>query len=158
MKDEEIYKEIKEYFVIQEFVSKKVYDKYGEKAWMFICPRLLHTLLIIRKDLGRPITINNWHIGGKFSQRGLRSNLSSIFMSKFKKGRMYLSAHVMGRAIDFDVAGMGAEEVRMWLKGYYKTLPYKVRLEHKMNGKNISWVHLDMFWSEKNNKVYQFNV
>ena len=158
MTDEKIYTDIKKYFKVQEFVSDKVYKKYGESSWKFLCPRLLHTLLIIRKDLGLPMTINNWHIGGKFSQRGLRSNLSTIFMSKFKKGQMYLSAHVMGKAVDFDVSGMEAEEVRMWLRGKYKELPYKVRLEHKMAGKNINWVHLDMFWEAGNNQVYQFNV
>lgn len=157
MSDEEIYKKIKEYFTIEEFVSKKVHQKYGERAWQFICPRLLHTLIIIREDIGKPMTINNWHRGGKFSQRGLRSNLSSIFMSKFKKGRMYLSAHVMGRAVDFDVKGMTAEAVRMHLKGIHEKLPYKIRLEHKMAGKTISWVHLDIFHTN-NKKVYLFNV
>jgi len=158
MTDEKIYTEIKKYFTIQEFVSKKVYKKHGERAWKFICPRLLHTLLVIRIMIDKPITINNWHVGGKFSQRGLRSNLSSIFMSKFKKGRMYLSAHVLGRAVDFDVAGMTAPEVRQWLKGAYKHLPYKIRLENEMKGKQINWVHLDMFWEKKNKKVYLFNI
>tara|TARA_R110002096_G_scaffold101463_3_gene224304 strand:+ start:1361 stop:1837 length:477 start_codon:yes stop_codon:yes gene_type:complete len=158
MTDEQIYKEIKDFFDIEEFVSKKVHDKYGEQAWQFLCPRLLHTILIIRKKIDKPITINNWKWGGKFSQRGLRSNLGYIFLSMFKKRKMYLSAHVMGRAVDFDVQGMTAEEVRMWLKGIHKDLPYKVRLEHKMNGKNISWVHIDMFWRDSNKKVYLFNV
>ena len=158
MSDEEIYKKIKSYFFIEEFVSKKVYQKYGEKAWQFMCPRLLHTLIIIREDIGKPMTINNWHRGGNFSQRGLRSNLSSIFMSKFKKGRMYLSAHVMGRAVDFDVKGMTAEEVRMYLKGMKDKLPYKIRLEHKMKGKFISWVHLDVFSNPSNKHIYLFDV
>lgn len=158
MTDEKIYKEIKKYFKIQEFVSPKVYKKYGEGAWQFICPRLLHTLLIIREGLGKPMTINNWHVGGKFSQRGLRSNMGSIFMSKFKKGSMYLSAHVMGRAVDFDVKGMTAPEVRDWLEGIEKELPYKIRLENKMKGKQISWVHLDMFYRTASPKVYRFNI
>jgi len=158
MTDRDIYKEIQEYFVVQEFVSSKVYKKHGDRAWKFICPRLLETMLFIRKELGRPVKINTWHIGGRFSQRGLRSNLGSIFLSKFRKGRMYLSAHVMGRAVDFDVQGMTAPEVRQWLKGKYKELPYKIRLENEMNGKQISWVHLDMFYEEKNKKVYLFNI
>jgi len=158
MTDEEIYKEIKEYFSIKELVSKAVYKKYGESAWKFMCPRLLHTLLIIRKEVGKPITINNWHNGGVFSQRGLRSNVGSIFLSKFKKGRMYLSAHVMGRAIDFDIKGMTAPGVRNWLETIEDKLPYKIRLENEMNGKQISWVHLDMFWEEKNKDIYRFNI
>lgn len=158
MTDEKIYKEIKEYFSIKELVSKKVYTKYGEGAWKFICPRLLHTLLIIRKEVNKPITINNWHIGGSFQQRGLRSNLSTIFMSKFKKGRMYLSAHVMGKAVDFDVQGMTAPGVRNWLETIEDKLPYKIRLEDKMKGKAISWVHLDVFYDEHKKDICRFNV
>lgn len=158
MSDEEIYEKIKEHFDIEEFVSKKVHDKYGEQAWQFLCPRLLHTIYLIRTNLGKPMTINNWHVGGKFSQRGLRSNLGYIFYSMFKKKKIYLSAHVMGKAVDFDVKGMTAEQVRMWIKGFHKDLPYKIRLEHKMNGKHISWTHLDVYWNNKNSKTYFFNV
>tara|TARA_R110000744_G_scaffold148351_1_gene261372 strand:- start:5053 stop:5529 length:477 start_codon:yes stop_codon:yes gene_type:complete len=158
MTDQEIYNEIKNYFSIKELVSKTIYKKYGESAWKFICPRLLHTLLVIRKEAGRPIIINNWHSGGKLSQRGLRSNLGSIFLSKFKKGRLYLSAHVMGRAVDFDVKGMTSSDVRDWIEKIQHKLPYKIRLENEMNGKQISWVHLDMFWEAKNPKIYRFNI
>ena len=158
MTDEKIYKEIKTYFKIQEFVSPKVYNKYGENAWKFLCPRLLHTMLIVRTLVDKPITINNWHTGGSFKQRGLRSNLGYIFAKYFKRGKLYLSGHVLGRAVDFDVKGMTAEEVRQWLKTISKHLPYKIRLEHKMKGKFITWVHLDLIWEAKNKKIYFFNV
>ena len=156
--DAEIYDKVKKYFIIQELVSKRVYNKYGDRAWKFLCPRMLETLIVVREAVNSPITINNWHVGGKFSQRGLRSNLGYIFLSKFKKGRMYLSAHIMGKAVDFDVKGMTAPEVRQFLKGIHKDLPYKIRLENKLNGKQISWVHLDVFFEEKNNKVYLFDI
>ena len=115
MTDEALLYAVKKNFNIKEFVSKRVYKKYGESAWKFICPRLLETMVFIRKELNKPITINNWSSGGKFQQRGLRSNLGYIFYSKFKKSVMYLSAHVMGKAVDFDVQGMTANEVREWL-------------------------------------------
>ena len=158
MTDEKIYEEIKKFFKIQELVSKKVYDKHGEAAWKFMCPRLLHTLLIIRILIDSPITINNWHRGGSFGQRGLRSNLGYIFYKMFKRGRLYLSGHVLGKAIDFDVYGMSAVEVRDWLETIEDQLPYKIRLENKMKGKPISWVHLDVLWDVKKNKIYKFNV
>ena len=158
MSDEEVYKKIKKYFHVQELVGPKVYKKYGEKAWMFLCPRLLYTLLVIREGIGQPMTINNWHSGGRFKQRGLRSNLGYIFLSKFKKGILYLSGHVLGKAVDFDVKGMTANEVRDWLVENESILPYKIRLENKMGGKFISWVHVDMLWSPSNKKVYKFNV
>jgi hypothetical protein len=158
MTDEKIYEDIKKFFLIEEFVSPKVYKKHGERAWKFLCPRLLHTILIIRKEIGKPITINNWHTGGSFKQRGLRSNLGYIFLSKFKKGILYLSGHVLGVAVDFDVKGMTAQQVRVWLVQNQDILPYKIRLENKLKGKPISWVHLDMLWEKKNPHVYLFNI
>jgi len=158
MNDDSVYKEIKEFFKIEELVSKEVHKKYGEAAWRFMCPRLLHTMLVVRRGLNRSITVNNWHRGGSSQQRGLRENTCDMVSKKTKSNRLYLSAHTFGRALDFDVKGMTAVEVREWLVENEKTLPYKIRLENKMKGKPISWVHLDMIWEAKNPKVYLFNV
>jgi hypothetical protein len=158
MSDEEILQEIKKYFCIEEFVSEAVYKKYGETAWQFLSIRLLHTMLIIRKELGKSITINNWKWGGKFDERGLRENTCSMVMKKNRLGKTYLSAHVLGSAVDFDVKGMNAMDVRIWLVGSASKLPYKIRLENEMKGKQISWVHLDVYSNAKNDKVYLFNV
>jgi hypothetical protein len=156
--DLELIKEIKKYFCVEEFVSPNVYNRYGETSWQFICPRLLKTILWIRTNLDKPMTINNWKWGGNFSQRGLRENTSDIVSKKTKSGKMYLSAHTMGKAVDFDAKGMSAEEVRMWLKEMENELPYHVRLEHNMKGKPISWVHIDVFFNPSNDKVYLFDV
>ncbi len=158
MTDEQILKGIKIDFCIEEFVSPRVFKKYGESAWQFLDMRMLHTVYIVRELLGKSITINNWKWGGKFTQRGLRSNVGYIFKSKFLKGVMYLSGHVLGKAVDFDVKGMTAVEVREWLVRNQKQLPYKIRLECKLNGKEITWTHLDLLYNERNDKVYRFNV
>lgn len=146
------------YFKIQELVSKRVYRRYGDDAIKFICPMLLETISAVRENIGKPITINNWHLGGRFHQRGLRENTSSIVKSNTNRDRLYLSAHVMGKAIDFDVQGMTANEVRKWLVDNQSILPYKIRLENKLKGNYISWVHLDIFQEENNAKVYLFDV
>lgn len=156
--DKQIYEYIKEFFAVEELVSPGVFKKYGERSWRFLCPRLLHTLLIIRVKLDKSITINNWKWGGQFDERGLRDNLTPIFNGKTKAGKMYLSGHILGRAIDFDVKGMTAPEVREWLVLNADILPYKIRLENKLNGKQISWVHLDMIYEERNPKAYLFNI
>ena len=158
MSDNEILEGIKKYFCIEEFVSKEVVRMYGENSWQFLDIRMLHNLLIIREELDSSITINNWKWGGKFSQRGLRENTCQMSSEKTKSDKLYLSAHTMGRAIDFDVAGMTAEKVRFWIKDNHFKLPYKVRLENEMNGKQISWVHLDTFSNKKNPHVYLFNI
>jgi len=131
---------LKEYFKIEELVSKQVLWKYGEeRSWLFFDPRLLELLLWVRVTLNKPITVNNWSFGGAFSQRGLRENTCNIVKSKVLNNQTYLSAHVLGMAVDFDVKGMTAQEVRDWLKDKKDNAPYPFRYENKVN-----WVHLDV--------------
>ena len=146
---------IKDYFHISELVDKTVFDKYGEGAWKFLDETILETLLIIREGIGKPITINNWKQGGNFSQRGLRHNMSALVKNKT---RLYLSAHIFGKAFDFGVTGMSAVDVRKWIVENEDLFPFKIRLERNMNGKPISWVHVDTMSDESKPKVYQFDV
>lgn len=148
-------KRFKKYFKIQELVDEAVYNKWGATAWQFIDINLIESLLIIREGLGKPITINNWMNGGRFDERGLRHNVSDMVINKTQP---YLSAHMMGKAFDFDVKGMEAEEVREWICDNEELFPHKIRLEHKMKGKIISWVHLDVFDNPKNPHIYKFNI
>ena len=148
-------KTIKDYFCIEELVDKAVFDKYGNSAWKFLDETILETLLIIREGLGKPMSVNNWKYGGKFSQRGLRHNMSSLVKNK---KRIYLSAHIFGKAFDFDVAGMTAIEVREWIVANADLFPCKIRLERNMNGKPISWVHIDTMSDISKPKVYLFDV
>lgn len=131
---------IKDYFNIKELVCKHVYSTFKEtKSWEFFDPKLLETLLFIREGIGKPITVNNWHIGGNFTQRGLRCNLCQLVLEKSKANKIYVSAHMQGDAVDFDVHGMTAAEVRRWIADNKEELPYPIRLEN-----NTNWVHLDV--------------
>jgi hypothetical protein len=47
-----------------------------------------------------PITVNTWHKNGSFDERGLRCNLCELVKDKTT---VYLSAHSLGKAIDFNV-------------------------------------------------------
>jgi len=139
------------YFSIDELVCEHVYDKYGEKAWMFFDTELLVMLDTIRDRIGKPIFVNDWQIHGKYSQRGLRCNQCDIVKEKAKAGILYMSAHCLGKAADFDVEGLLAEEVRLWIVKHANWWPYHIRLEA-----NVNWVHLDIF-DQSENKVYIFN-
>lgn len=154
----EIINEVKKYFKIQELVSEKVYQKYGDNAWFIFNTELLACLLLIRVGIGRPITINNWANGGKFDERGYRENISSIVSKKSENDQLYVSGHVIGIAVDFDVKGMTAVEVRKWIIDNAEIFPCKIRLERSINGKLINWVHLDIKHYEENPKAYLFDV
>lgn len=148
-------KTIKDYFSAHELVPKDVYDKYGEGSWKFIDQSIIDCIMVVREGLGKPMTINNWFWGKQFSQRGLRPNTSP--MVKGKSG-LYLSGHCFGKAVDFDVEGMTAVEVRAWIVANADKFPYKIRLERNMKGKPINWVHMDTMSDEGAPKVYQFDV
>ncbi len=150
-KEDQLLEDIQKYFKIQEFVGQTTFKKYGERAWRFMDFRLLETMLILRENLGRSITVNTWHNKGKFSQRGLRTIVQQIVKQKFSRGKLYLSAHLFGKAADFDVSGMSASEVRLWIIDNAHLFPYKIRLEAGVN-----WVHLDVIYETKNPKVYLF--
>lgn len=129
---------IKDYFGIKELVCPHVYDKFREQAWQFFDPRLLDVLLVIREAVNRPIYVNNYDSGGNFDERGYRCNICNIPKDKTRLEKLYMSAHCQGMAVDFDVKGMSAEEVRRWIKDNQILLPYPIRIEEDVN-----WVHLD---------------
>lgn len=130
---------IKDYFDIRELTCPHVYDKFREYAWNFFDPRLLDTLLVIREKIGKPIYVNNWDMGGNFTQRGFRCNICPLVKEKTALEKLYVTAHNQGMGVDFDVKGMSAEEVRKWIVDNKIFLPHPIRLESDVN-----WVHLDV--------------
>lgn len=139
------------YFKIEELVCRHVYEKFGDKAWMFIDSRLVETLNLLReKILGVPMIINTWKDGGGYSQRGLRCNRCQLVREKTAP---YLSAHVLGKGADFNATGMTSDQVRSAIIKAQVLLPYPVRLE-----RDVSWVHLDVYDSGNGNKVTLFTA
>lgn len=151
----QIINQLRNYFSIQEIVDDPVFSMFGQRAWRFFDTDALHCLLVVRRELDKPITVNNWMWGGSFDERGLRHNRSDMVI---RKDRPYLSAHLMGKAFDFDVKGMKANDVRKWILDHEHLFPCKIRLENRLNGKHISWVHLDTVDEKTNPKVYIFDV
>lgn len=146
MKKSEIITRLKKYFSIKELVCNDVYKKFGEGAWKYFDSRLLETLLILREDVFKlPITINN---GSNFVQRGLRCNLCQLVRDK---KTVYLSAHIFGMAVDFDVKGLSAAQARKVIEQNIEKLPHTIRLE-----KDVNWVHLDVLDDMSGRKLVYF--
>jgi len=139
-----------EYFSLDELVCEHVYNFYGNTAWQFFDSRLLITIDILRQKLNKAIFVNDWQIHGQFDERGFRCLQCELVKKAIKEKRMYVSPHMTGQAVDFDVEGLLAEEVRQWIIKNQNLLPYPVRLEDGVN-----WVHLDTRDADKG-KVYLF--
>ncbi len=120
------------HFKIQELVDPATYAKHGDSAIQFLHRPLILAIDTIREMTGKPITVNNWHQDGPFHWRGLRTPLC-------KEGAPG-SQHRVGKAFDFDVAGMTAAEVRAWLQQHKDSagLEAIMRMES-----GTSWCHID---------------
>lgn len=130
---------VSKYFKIQELVSEAVYKKYGEKSWEFIDTKLIKVLDLLREHFGKPITVNNWCFGGNLNQRGLRANKDELVVNKKD---YYISQHCLGKAVDFNVKGMTAQEV------YEEILKNKDKFYLISRIENIkdtpTWTHIDV--------------
>lgn len=144
----EIISLLTKYFTIKELVCNHTYQRWGERSWQFLSTDYLHTLLIIRRDiLKSPMICNNYN--SKTYQRGLRCNKCDLVQSK---SNVYLSSHILGKAGDFTVNGMSAEDARTLIKANSHLLPYNIRLED-----DVSWLHIDTLPQVGiTQKVYEF--
>lgn len=133
MERNQILAEIKKYFSIEELVCNHTYDKWRNNAWQFLDTDFLHALLVIRRDILKSRMVCN---SDSTKQRGLRCNRCELVKSK---ASVYLSSHILGKAGDFTVSGMTAEEARQKIKASALMLPCNVRIEG-----DVSWLHIDV--------------
>ena len=133
MSREEIIRELHKYFQVSELVCEHTHSRWGERSWQFLDTDYLHALLIIRRDiLQLPMTCN--YSGA--NQRGLRCNMCELVKEKEEN---YLSSHILGKAGDFSVKGLTAQEARERIKNNARLLPCNIRLEDK-----VTWLHFDV--------------
>lgn len=142
----EIIRELHRYFQVSELVCNHTHSKWGERSWQFLDTDWLHCLLVIRRDiLQAPMVCNT----DEAKQRGLRCNLCQIVKDKDK---LYLSSHVLGKAGDFTVKGMTAQEARSRIRNNAHLLPCPIRMEG-----GVSWLHFDVLPQYGIDvKVYEF--
>lgn len=148
MTRDEIIKEIKNYFQLKELVCPHCISTYGDKSWQFLSTELLSTILTIRKDILKvPMIVNS---GSTYTQRGLRCNQCQLVKSK---KRVYMSAHCLGKAIDFHTNVYTPEQCRKLIKENIDKLEYPIRLEEDVN-----WVHVDCYTLDSSKKLVTFTA
>ena len=143
---DEIIRELHLYFQVSELVCEHIHSKWGERSWQFLSTDYLHNLLVIRRDiLQLPMTCN--HSGA--NQRGMRCNRCELVK---EKTTAYISSHVLGKAGDFTVKGLTAQEARSRIRNNARLLPYPLRMEAGVN-----WLHIDTLPQFGiTDKVYEF--
>ena len=145
---QEILEAIRPYFDVDELVCPHALAKWGQASWQFLDTDYLYCLLIIRRDILRS---SMWCNGKGKTERGLRCNRCSVVRGK---SGVYLSAHCLGKAGDFDVTGMTAEQARRKIKECAALLPCPIRMEAGVN-----WLHFDVLPQYGvTQKVYEFKA
>lgn len=148
MSRNELIEKVKKNFQLKELVCPHCVKTYGDKAWQFLSTELLSTIYVLRNEvINKPMIINN---GTTFTQRGLRCNICELVKGK---NTPYMSAHALGKAIDFHVNGMEAEEVRQLIKDNIDKFEYPIRLEEA-----VSWIHIDCYTLDSDKKLVTFTA
>ena len=147
----EIIQNIKNYFALPELVGREVSAKYGELAWAFLDTRLLDVILWLREGLGIPLVCNT----AALQQRELRTNISPLVQEKTRAGRMYLSAHCLGKGVDLSSSNMSAKDIRRWIRQHIDDCPHAIRIEGDKSAP--TWVHIDVM-NITENKLVIFEV
>lgn len=133
---------LSKHFDIQEFVGKPIFDRYMANSKWFIDPKLIAIAEFIREEFELPMTINNWHRGGKFQERGYR-------VPTTETGARY-SQHKFGRAIDFNIKGIPPQEVAEWIKASFATLKGLGLTTIENPVATPTWNHIDVRWTGMN--------
>lgn len=145
---DKVIRDLHPYFQVAELVCNHTFPKWGEQSWQFLDTAFLAVLLVIRRDIIQAPMICN-HSGAY--QRGLRCNLCELVK---EKDVVYLSPHPLGKAGDFTVVGMTAEEARRRIIEMQHLLPFPIRME-----KGVSWLHIDVLPQYGiDQKVYEFKA
>ena len=148
MDRDKIIRELHDYFQVRELVCDHTFSKWGERSWQFLDTDFLHCLLIIRRDILRLPMICNYQW---VNQRGLRCNRCELVKGK---DSVYLSSHILGKAGDFSIEGITAQEARSRIRNNAHLLPCPIRMEGGVN-----WLHFDVLPQYGiDMKVYEFTA
>jgi len=121
------------HFKPEELVDPVTFAKFGNSSYAFLRLEILRAIEFLRLFIGKPFTVNNWPDGGLYKWRGLRTKDCT-------EGAVW-SMHRFGGALDFDVEGMTAVEVRQIIRDKRKSsdeLKGITRIEL-----DIGWNHID---------------
>jgi len=134
---------IPRHFDTKELVDEETFNLLGENAIKLFDEDLLIAIDTLRETYNSPITINNWHREGMYSQRGFRSSKSNTGSPT--------SQHRFGNAFDLTVIGIPAETVRQHIIAN-KDKYYGI---NRMEA-DVSWVHIDSKPTPEDKRIYLF--
>lgn len=146
----ETYRYTCDHFEIYELVDPATYRRFGERAWMFFEDESLMMIDGIREYFSMiagedvPMTINDWHWGGRFQWSGLRT-------VDCTEGSTW-SIHRLAKGFDIKAKGISADAMREEIMAH-QDHPYLKYINRMEDG--VPWLHVDRANTE--NRIVLFN-
>lgn len=149
-------------FIIQEFVSKMVYEEHGDNSLQFIHEDIVAFAQLMKDDLSKhlgqdvKIKVNDWKWGGGRNYSGYREPECTVGGSR--------SQHRIGNGLDFiayykndyTTIWIDADDVRDFiLSDIPKYRNYITRMESGLDAP--TWVHVDRK-ETGNSSIYVFRA
>lgn len=126
-------------FYSSEFVPPDIYNKFGAvKSWWFIRPEVVAVCELLRLRFQKPVTINNWKVGGSFDLRGFRPPVSIGAEN---------SQHRLGAAADINIEGHTPDEIRADIMKFKDLYMAKGLTTLEDAHFAPTWVHFDIRWT-----------
>lgn len=124
-----------EIFKPEELVSKAHYQTFTNKSEIYelFDDKLKAVIVWLRNTIDKPFICNDWSYSKAkkvYNYRGYRWTDCSEGAPK--------SAHKKGKALDFIIVGMTANEFRKWIKEHINEIPFSIRIEDCK-----TWNHVD---------------
>lgn len=140
-------------FVIEEFVPKEIFKKFGANSIWFMDYHVVKSIVYLRHWYGAPMTLNNWHTGGNYNSR--------VFRMPDDDSGASLSQHKCKCATDFNVKGLtgsqaGRKIIDNWdeisMNVIFTTIENPEMTRRKLPDGSWSngWTHLDGRWTGLN--------
>lgn len=129
-----------------ELIPRSIHNQWGQRATMFIDPRLPGAVQWIRDRFGRPVIVNNWPTGGALHNRGFRPPAATVGAT--------LSQHRFGRAVDFNVMGITPQEVYADIMANQEAYMNAGWTTVEDVAFTPSWTHLDLRWVVNGNGMW----
>lgn len=130
---------ISTHFRIEEFVPKHVFEQFGVNAKWFVRPEVVKYMEFVRNHFGKAITINNWHTGGTFNFRGMRTSDCAEYKP--------FSQHSLVGAVDYNVEGMTSDEVYDYILAHEAEFMAAGLTTMENKAMTKGWTHNDFRWT-----------
>lgn len=119
-------------FDIREFVPPAIWRMFGIKSIAFVDQRIIDFAQWLRDKSGMPVIVNNWHLGGTYTNSGYR-------MPDCEVGGD-LSQHKFGRGVDCKIEGWSGEKLRNFIVlNWNEAKQYITTIEDG----TTTWLHAD---------------